>query len=297
VHVLEELNRSNRRAVVALDNCRFASAPHLRKVQKLAELRRFDLLADDVETLFAGVRPEAVIHLAGVHQAAFCESHRTDALRINVETLERVLAASSATGVRRIFIASSSAVYAPSESPYHEGDAVEPPDFYGLTKAINEQQIRLFSARHPNVHCAIGRLFNVVGGFETSPRLAPEVVRRALLGDVIPVGNLTPRRDYVHVKDVARAVAAMTFDNDAPLDVCNIGSGVDWSVEELIGVVGRILGRDLRMQPQPELIRENERMLISARIDKITERYNWRPRHGPEEAMRDAIAFAQEAAS
>jgi UDP-glucose 4-epimerase len=164
-----------------------------------------------------------------------------------------------------------------------------------LSQAIT-QQIRLFSARHPNVHCTIGRLFNVIGGFETSPRLAPEVVRRALLGVVIPIGNLTPRRDYVHVKDVARAVVAMTFDDDAPLDVCNIGSGVDWSIEELIGVVDRILGRDLRMQPQPELIRENERRLISARIDKIMERYNWRPRHGLEEAMRDAKAFAQEAA-
>lgn len=296
VHVVEELHHRGLGEIVVLDSCRNTSALHLAKLDGKARLIEFDLLSGGLDETFRSLQADTLIHLAGVHQASWCETHRAETFRTNVEILERLLAAAVSSGVRRIFAASSSAVYAPLDRPYREDDRVEPPDFYGLTKAINEQQIRLWSAKSPYTHFALGRLFNVVGGFETSPRLAPEVVRRALRGGPIVIGNLKPRRDYVHVKDVARAIVTMVLDNRDPLDICNIGTGIHWSVEDLIGAVGKIVGRPISFKSSPELIRSDERMLIAAELARITRRYDWRPRYSLEDALREAVAFARRGA-
>ncbi len=295
VHVVKELHRRGFDEIAVIDSCRNASAAHLAEIGGTAQLFEVDLVSGDLARIFRELRAGTLIHLAGVHQASWCEGYRAETLRINVEALERLLDAALLSGINRVFAASSSAVYAPLDRPYQEDDRVEPPDFYGLTKAINEQQIRLWSAKSPQVHFALGRLFNVVGGFETSPRLAPEVVRRALAGGPIPIGNLKPRRDYVHVRDVARAIVTMVFDNPDPLDICNIGTGVHWSVEELIVLAGKVLGRPLTVKSNAELIRSNERMMIAAEIGRISRRYNWRPQYSLEDALHDAFIFARKA--
>ena len=57
------------------------------------------------------------------------------------------------------------------------------------------------------------RLFNVVGPGETNPHLLPEMIAQLKAGRTgISVGNLSPKRDYIHVKDAASGFAAASLD-------------------------------------------------------------------------------------
>lgn len=109
-------------------------------------------------------------------------------------------------GARFVF-ASSGAVYRPSETALVEDrSVVEPVDVYGLTKANAEAYVRRL-AHQRGLAAVVVRLFNVIGPGETNPHVLPEIVAQLRAGcTVLRLGNVTAKRDFIHVADAAGGV-------------------------------------------------------------------------------------------
>ena len=56
------------------------------------------------------------------------------------------------------------------------------------------------------ISLGVARLFNVFGPGETNPHLIPTIVRQLQQGPELRLGNLSTKRDYIYVEDVARAL-------------------------------------------------------------------------------------------
>jgi nucleoside-diphosphate-sugar epimerase len=102
----------------------------------------------------------------------------------------------------------------------------------------------------------------------------------------VPLGSVEARRDYIDTRDIADAILAV-LDAAAGYQVFNVGTGVAHSVEDIVGLIGRVLGRRIEILRDASRLRPVERMLLVADIGRIGRATGWAPRVSLEESLRD----------
>lgn len=247
--------------------------------------------ADRVTQLCRAFRPQGLVHLAAVHHIPTCETQRAYSLEVNVAGTETVLAAAEAAGVERLVIASSGAVYAWEDTALsEEGAGLWACDNYAVAKTCNESQLRFWSQRTGRIGRA-ARLFNTIAHDDPNAHLIPDITAQLRGGQgaaLIRLGNLAPRRDYVHADDAAAGLVAMLGDGrtEVAFDTFNICSGEERSVEELVRELAALLGRDIRIESDPARLRKVDRPRQLGNPDKAARLLGWRAAM----PFRDALA-------
>jgi UDP-glucose 4-epimerase len=249
--------------------------------------------ADATRRLIESHRPTTILHLAAMHFIPDCERNPRAAVGVNVSGTQSLLdAARDVEELEGIVVASSGAVYAPGSGPHREDEPPGPDDVYGSTKLWNEHQSALFQGwRGGAVGVGVARLFNVFGPGETNEHLIPAILRQALAGGVLQLGNLTTRRDYVFVEDAADALLRLAdlAGRERDLETVNIGTGVERSGTELIDEVGALLDRDLTVEPDPARARRSDRPHLLSDPARARELLGWEPRNGLRGGLEAAL--------
>jgi len=192
---------------------------------------------------------EVVFHLAAIASVAqsLAEPERVDA--INVGGTIRVVEAAARTGAQRVILASSSAVYGTTAKlPCSEDQRVDPVSPYGAGKLAAEHYLHALGRDRGLATVAL-RLFNVFGpGQDPASEYAAVVPRfvTAVLAGMQPVinGSGEISRDYIPVQDVARAFL-LAASPDAPSGItCNVATGRQTSLIDLVGLVAAAVGSE-----------------------------------------------------
>jgi UDP-glucose 4-epimerase len=267
-----------------------------------ADLDRVSVIQEDVTggltRIFASVRPRAVFHLAALHFIPDCDADPARCLRVNVDGTRSVLnAAASLPGPVSLVLASSAAVYAPSDAPHQEqDDSVRPVDVYGYSKLWAEELAAGFAARTGS-GVGIARLFNVFGPGETNAHFIPSVIAQLKAGEELRLGNLSTKRDYVFVDDVADALLRLArYGNTAsgPTTV-NIGSGRAYSGYEVLAALETLLTRASAASGagaapiiDPSRLRPIDRPTLLADPTLAQKLLDWTPRTSLAEGLRAA---------
>jgi UDP-glucose 4-epimerase len=169
---------------------------------------------------------------------------------VNVEGTLGVLEAARRAGVRRVVMASSSAVYGDEPTmPKVESQPVCLLSPYALQKYTNERTASLYSSLY-GVETVCLRYFNVYG-----PRQDPEsdyaaviplFVSAALQEKPVRIfGDGEQTRDFVYVGDVVEANMLAATVPDVAGEVFNVASGRTLSVNALAQAIGECVGREL----------------------------------------------------
>jgi len=199
-------------------------------------------------------------------------------------------------GVQRLVISSTAAVYGvPDASPIGEDARLEPINPYGETKRALEAAAGWYGRAY-GLRVASLRYFNVAGATERNgevhvpeTHLIPNILSAAagdsqltIFGEDYPTPDGTPIRDYIHVADLAEAhrlaLEATAPDDprtDAPL-VCNLGSGVGFSVREVLAEAERVVGRPIPYETGPR--RAGDPPVLVAAIHRAADLLGWTPR-------------------
>jgi UDP-glucose 4-epimerase len=235
--------------------------------------------AEATRFLVEDFQPDVIVHLAAIHYIPECDSDPANAVATNVAGTVNLLAA-CAPGTRFVF-ASSGAVYQPDEAPHHEvNSTLGPADIYGITKLQGEEYVRTF-ARDRGLPACIVRLFNVVGPGETNPHLLPAIVTQLHAGaQTIDLGNTWPKRDYIDVLDAAGgfAAAALGVNPDGVgCETVNLGSGQQYSVDEILAAMRSVLGLTFEVRQDPSRMRAVDRPYLGADISHIRDVFGWSP--------------------
>ncbi|HXJ36089.1 MAG TPA: GDP-mannose 4,6-dehydratase [Candidatus Eisenbacteria bacterium] len=279
------------REVVVLDNLSRGSierfGPHLGD-PRLHVVRGDVTDAVLLRTVVADVRPAVVFHLAAIHFIPYCVAHPSEALVVNVVGTQLVLDALAAVPDARLVFASSADVYAPSAAPHAETDPIATSNVYGASKRFCEELFAIERAKDSARRILTARLFNVFGPGETNPHVLPDILESLRRGGTLRLGNLEPRRDYVHARDVADALARLAT-YAGPETVFNVGTGVGTSVRELVATLSEVLGRSLRVEQDPARVRPIERMHLVADAGRARRELGWTARMTLREGLRDLV--------
>lgn len=243
---------------------------------------------ENVDKIFADIKPEIVIHLAAVHFIPYCNQHPYESSDINIRGTTHILNACRKNGVGKIFFASTAAVYPIYDEAVTEKHQTGPLDIYGLSKLTGEHLLNEFHLMTgvPTIVC---RFFNAFGPNETNPHLIPEIQNQINSGmRKIKLGNLTPKRDFIHTSDMANAVHTLLTKIDNGIDTFNLGRGIEYSVTEIVDAFSRELGELVEIEVDPSRVRKVERMHLLADVSKLKS-IGWSPLIGIDEGIRTLI--------
>jgi nucleoside-diphosphate-sugar epimerase len=234
-----------------------------------------------------------VVHLAALTFVPDSYQHTRDFYRVNVLGTVNVLEHCRRTGAALVFL--SSYVYgAPERLPVDENHPVCASNPYGHTKLLAEQTCR-FYAEQFGVPLTVVRPFNLYGEGQSEKFLIPSLIRQTLSPSAaeMVVADERPRRDYIHVEDVADLLVKMVH-TTAP-GTYNAGSGVSHSVTEIAALINTIsvVKKPLRSLEER---RPNEIPDTVADITRARRTFDWEPRislHAGLERMLLAHAGAE----
>lgn len=228
--------------------------------------------------IIADVAPRTVLHLAAVHFIPYCNQHPAEATDINISgTMSLLDACAVVPSVQQVFVASTAAVYPIANDAMNEEVEVGPLDIYGITKLATE---RLASEYHlrTQIPVIVGRFFNAFGPNETNPHLIPEIQRQVMSGKrKLHLGNLDPKRDFIHTDDMGRAMIALLEKIKSGYNIFNIGRGIEYSVREVVEAFERQLGERLEIVVDATRVRKVERMHLLADVSKLKQATGWEP--------------------
>ena len=230
--------------VLALDSLWEHGGGRRANLPEKAGFVHMDVRDENVARIFTEFKPEVVSHHAAQHSVAIsARDPRYDA-DVNVMGMLNVLDAAVKTGVKKVIFASSAATYGnPEHVPVVESSPQRPVSPYGITKMVTEHYLRFYRAEKGLDFTAL-RYGNVYG-----PRQDPNgeagviaiFIGRFLKKEGVRIdwdGEQT--RDYVYVKDVARANLAALERGSGECFV--IGTGARTSVNDIYRALVDISG-------------------------------------------------------
>jgi GDP-4-dehydro-6-deoxy-D-mannose reductase len=255
------------------------------KLEAGVDLYHADLL--DPASLEKAVRlssPDAVVNLAGLSHVGESWHRPGEYFQVNVIGTENLLDAAAG---RPVVIASSAEVYGPvpeEEQPISEDRPVDPRSPYALTKAAAE---RLALQRG----AVVARAFNLVGPGQAAafamPSFASQLVgiAKGEAEPVLRVGNLSARRDFVHVDDGAAAFRILA-ERGHPGHVYNIASGRAVSIAEALERLMAVSGVRAEVRQEAERMRPVDLPLLLGDAHRLR-RLGWEPRRTLDDALLD----------
>ena len=237
------------------------------------------------------VKPDACVHLAAMHYIPACNADPVRAHAVNVDGTLHVLHAAESAGVKHVIILSSGAIYADSPAPLHENhSAVSPVDIYGLTKWHAEHLTQYYAGRNPDSRYTILRLFNVYGPGETNPHIIPEIIQQLRTGNILRLGNITPRRDFIHVEDAASIIGTLLLSHSLPqVSTLNACTGEAYSMDSIIHMITNISGRNIQVETDPAKWRKADKQCQMGDTHLLRQYTGFRPKYSMQEGLQQLL--------
>ncbi len=244
----------------------------------------------DIDALDAAIErsaPDVVVHLAALSHVGASWNRPGDYLRVNfVGTRNLVRAAEG----RKVLFASSAEVYgnvAEQDQPIREQHPLNPLSPYAMTKACAERVALDHGA-------LVVRSFNAVGPGQARnfamPSFANQLaaIKRGEREPVIKVGDLSPRRDFLHVADAAAGWQVLIEKGEAG-GIYNLAGGEPFSILEALNRLIRVSGIRAKLEHDPKRTRPADLPLLCGDAGRL-HALGWKPEHGLTEALRDLWA-------
>ena len=236
----------------------------------------------------------AIIHFAGSVVVPDSVADPLGYYLNNTVRSRALMEAAVKSGVKQFIFSSTAAVYGMAkEMPVRETTLLEPMSPYGSSKLMTEIMLRDTALAHDFRYVAL-RYFNVAGADPKgrtgqSTKGATHLIKVAcetalgkrpgmeVFGTDYDTPDGTCVRDYIHVKDLARAhVAALAhLAAGGQSDIFNCGYGKGYSVLEVIEAVKRVSKKALAAKMSPR--RPGDPASIVAASDKIRGALGWKP--------------------
>lgn len=269
-HTAVELIESGFEVVIAddLSNCDISVIDNIEKITgKRPVFYKADVKDKTaLRKIFSENRIDSIVHFAGFKAVGESVEKPIMYYRNNLDTTLSLLETMKEYNVKKFIFSSSATVYGDAVPPCVEtmatGGCTNP---YGWTKWMNEQILKDACKANPELRVILLRYFNPVGAHESgllgekpsgipnnlmpyiSQVASGKLERLSVFGNDYDTPDGTGVRDYIHVVDLAKGhVAALKYiDNVSGCDAINLGTGVGYSVLDMINVFSKVNGVEI----------------------------------------------------
>jgi GDP-4-dehydro-6-deoxy-D-mannose reductase len=248
-----------------------------------------------VAATIAEVRPDVVYHLGGWSDVGASWAQPRATFEVNALGTLNLLQACEANGAPRVLAVSSADVYGrvqPAELPISEEAPFRPVTPYAASK-IAADQLALQAWLGYGLEVLRVRAFNHLGPGQSTAFVAPALAQRIARNErdgthVVPVGNLTPRRDITDVRDVVRAYRLLMA-HGAPGEAYNVCTGRDLSIAELAQHLVALAAHPMRLEPDTALQRRVETPVLRGDNAKLRRATGWEPEIDLDQTLADVL--------
>ena len=257
-------------------------------------------LMNKEETLDAvrAVMPEVIFHLAG--QADVGRSWRMPQQTV---ALNEIAAINLLEAVRTL-CPSCAVVLVGSSDQYgnlreagvsvSEETPTRPMNPYAISKDAQEKLGKAYAAAY-GLRVMMTRSFNHGGAGQRTGFMIPDFafgIVRVERGEAeaVSVGNLESKRDFTHVKDIARAYRLIAERGTAG-EVYNVGSGTAYSAREVLDRLIALAECPVQVCPDPARMRPSDTPVVCCNHGKLTRDTGWEPELGLDEILKDTLEY------
>jgi UDP-glucose 4-epimerase len=292
------------RQQIAVDSDYYAPAGYVKFVNSLVTRNEYDFVwintfnfahfdilnGHGLSEVIHKIDLDEIIHRAAIHFIPYCNQHPFNSSNINIQgTLNILDAGKSLKNLEKMFFPSTAAQYPICDDPLPETQQTNPLDIYGLFKLAAQHLMNEFYLQ-TSIPTIICRFFNAFGLNETNLHLIPEIQRQVNWGlRTIELGNLEPKRDFIHTYDMARAIFMLLDQFDSGIDVFNLGSGQEYSVIDVVKEFENQLGEEITIKVDKCRVRKVERMHLLADISKLKAFISWKPEISLSEGIKTLL--------
>lgn len=239
---------------------------------------------------------DVVFHLAALIAIPYSYQAPASYVHVNIIGTLNVLQAARELNIDRVVHTSTSEVYGTAQYiPIDERHPLQGQSPYSASKIGADKLAESF-------HLSFGlniitiRPFNTFGPRQSARAVIPAIIIQALESDEIRLGNLQPTRDLNYVSDTVDGFVAAGSALGIVGQTINLGTGREIQIGELAALIGRLLGKDLRINSDQARMRpdasEVDRLL--ANNTKARNLLGWTPHTTLEEGLRLTIDWLRQ---
>ena len=273
--------------VIGIDNL---SHGVIDQIPKGVKFHKMDIRNKEIFMLFRNI--DYVFHFAAKNCISDCQLDPVETIDINVNGTMNVFEASKLGNVKKVIYAESSAMYEGSTIyPTPEYD-VKPESFYALSKMCAMHLSEGYSKFSKLKFTAL-RYFCVYGPGQDYRRSIPPLFSSFILNLLYKktptiYGTGEKRRDFIHVDDINDFHIQCMTDDRTTGKVFNLGSGINYSVNEIYSIITDLIGIYTTPKYEKDLPGEAFQNLAD-----ITEASNlgWSPKIGLKEGLKTSVEF------
>lgn len=254
---------------------------------------RGDLRDPAVIRAFAETMPTGVVHLAAVASGAAARQDPGLAWAVNAGATAALLDALAGRGQPRVVLVSTGEVYGTNPGqPLRETDPVAPISPYAASK-VGAEVAALEVWRRTGLPVMVARPFPhtgpgqstayVYGAFAARLR---DAARRGT-GRIV-VGNLSPVRDLLDVRDVVAAYLGLLA-TGVPGEAYNVASGAGLSLSDLLHRLAALLEVVVEPEVDPALLRAADLPVLIGDATKLRTTTGWAPSYSWDRTLQDLV--------
>ena len=303
------------RDIVVVDNFVNSKPESLKRVREITgkdfKFYETDLLDKAaLDRIFSENDITGVIHFAGLKAVGESVSMPLRYYHNNLTGTLNLLRSMQEKGVNTIVFSSSATVYGKPESvPIREDFPLSTTNPYGETKLMIERILKDATVADKNLSVSVLRYFNPIGAHKSGRigedpqgipnNLLPYVAQVAtgklaclnVFGNDYNTHDGTGVRDYIHVVDLARAhlLALERAEKRTGIDYFNIGTGVGYSVLDVVKAYEKVSGKKINYKIAPR--RPGDIDECYADPSKAYCELGWRAEFNLEDMCRDSFRW------
>lgn len=194
----------------------------------------------------------------------------------------------------KLVYASSSSVYNGNPTPFKEDMPIFVKDLYTEARYAMERLSRLYYDWHKTKSIGI-RFFSVYGSHEEAKKNFANLVTQFLWAakknkKAIVYGNGNQTRDFTYVKDIIEGCVLAMNNEKIEHDIFNIGAGCQFTVNEMLKILGKTLNKKIETKHVPNPLRGYvyETWADTSKAEKVL---GFKAKHTLEMGIREIIEY------
>jgi len=244
-----------------------------------------------VKRALEATKPDVIFHLAGIIKSTDAEFLYRANLMGTVALLDQVIE----SGLRpTVVVASSSAVYGhrSGAKPISERMPRHPVTHYAVSKVAQEAAaLRYYESFHLPVK--VVRMFNLLGPGQSASLACSAFAHQIALAEAggenkIATGNLDARRDFVDVRDAARAFI-LTAEKGTSGQVYNVCSGRAVSIQKCLDIMLAMSSQRIETWIDAARVHKHDVPIQIGNFQKIKKITGWTPKITLKQSLADLL--------
>jgi NAD dependent epimerase/dehydratase len=247
---------------------------------------------DSVYKAMAGC--DTVFHLSALIGIPYSYISPLAYIKTNVEGTYNILESAKNLNFNNVLITSTSETYGSAQYvPIDENHPLVAQSPYSASK-IAADHLALSYYRSFGLPVKIVRPFNNYGPRQSARAIIPTIISQVLAGkEKLKVGNLSPSRDFTFVKDTCSGFVDILKSDKLFGEVTNIGMNEDISIEKLIELITKLIGKDIEVEEDTQRVRPEKSEVDKLVCDnsKIKKFTSWKPAYDLQTGLKETIQW------